>query len=123
MVKKCKFGILSKYHFDNILKEFEEQKILKVNYIYKKLNKSLEYFATLPLCYGWNSNLIKYIYLNAFSKTLTRREIVYDQDTEPEGFYIVKEGTFVVNKKYLILIDYHRFNKKFDKIDKYDYSF
>jgi CRP-like cAMP-binding protein len=59
----------------------------------------MEYFAKLPLCSGWNQNLVKYIYLNSFSKKLTRRELVYDEDQEPDGIYIIKEGTFIVNKK------------------------
>lgn len=49
------FAILEKKEFNEILKEKEEEKLLK----------EMGFFATLPFFQKWNFNLIKMLYLNS----------------------------------------------------------
>lgn len=60
-------AVLDKNDFGNILKEKEELKLLK----------EMGFFAKLPIFNGWNFNLVKLLYLNAFRVKYKKGDFVF----------------------------------------------
>ena len=79
-------AVLHKVHFNSILKRLEEQRQMK----------EMSFFAELPLFSEYNTNLIRFIYLNSFKFIYNRGQIVFREDEDVEYFYIVKSGDFEV---------------------------
>ena len=79
-------AVLHKVHFNSILKRLEEQRQMK----------EMSFFAQLPLFSEYNTNLIRFIYLNSFKFIYNRGQIVFREDEDVEYFYIVKSGDFEV---------------------------
>lgn len=84
--ENCHFMVLEKKFFILILKKKEEDKLFK----------EMEFFSKLPFFEGWNSNLIKLIYLNSFRISYSKNEKVFSEGDEPISVYIVTKGEFIV---------------------------
>ncbi|KAL4426768.1 hypothetical protein ABPG74_006546 [Tetrahymena malaccensis] len=83
-------AVLDKKEFGIILKEKEEQKLLK----------EMGFFAKLPFFNGWNFNLVKLLYLNAFRVKYKKGDIVFQEGQEPVAVYIITEGQFDLEKTF-----------------------
>jgi len=62
-------AVLEKKDFMLILKEKEEQKLLK----------EMGFFARLPFFEGWNFNLVKLLYLNVFRVKYHKKDFVFQE--------------------------------------------
>ncbi|EAR82597.3 cyclic nucleotide-binding domain protein (macronuclear) [Tetrahymena thermophila SB210] len=83
-------AVLDKKEFGIILKEKEEQKLLK----------EMGFFAKLPFFNGWNFNLVKLLYLNAFRVKYKKGDIVFQEGQEPVAVYIITDGQFDLEKTF-----------------------
>ncbi|KAL4466193.1 hypothetical protein ABPG72_011071 [Tetrahymena utriculariae] len=81
-------AVLDKKDFGIILKEKEEQKLLK----------EMGFFAKLPFFNGWNFNLVKLLYLNAFRVKYKKGDVVFQEGQDPVSVYIITDGQFDLEK-------------------------
>ena len=79
-------AVLNKKDFTEILKEKEEEKLLK----------EMGFFVKLPFFNGWNFNLVKHLYLNVFRVKYKKGDFVFQEGLEPNAVFIITEGTFDV---------------------------
>lgn len=107
------FMTLDKSSFLLILKQKEEEKLLK----------EMTFFAKLPFFEGWNFNLIKLLYLNSFRIKYIKNEKIFSEGDDPNKVFIITSGEFLVNLKInFFLIFIKQLFKEFD-YDKEDDEF
>ncbi|KAL4465077.1 hypothetical protein ABPG72_009455 [Tetrahymena utriculariae] len=86
----CHFATLDKREFNEILKEKEEEKLIK----------EMGFFASLPFFKGWNFNLVKLLYLNSVRVNFVKGDRIYKEGSEPLAVYIIVSGEFVLEKSF-----------------------
>ncbi|EAR98064.2 cyclic nucleotide-binding domain protein (macronuclear) [Tetrahymena thermophila SB210] len=86
----CHFATLDKKEFNEILKEKEEEKLIK----------EMGFFASLPFFKGWNFNLVKLLYLNSVRVNFVKGDRIYKEGSEPLAVYIIVSGEFVLEKSF-----------------------
>jgi hypothetical protein len=74
----------------------------------------MNYFSSFPLFEGCGFDLLRDIYLNAFTLNLYKNDIVFNENDDSDAVYIIKSGEICVIKKNKYIYIYYFFlkNKK-----------
>lgn len=94
----CHLATLNKHSFMKILKEDEENKVMK----------QIKFFARMPLFKMWNLNLLKLLYLNTFRVHFIKGQYLFKEGQPSIAVYIANQGEFTVSpfKTYLFRITF-----------------
>ncbi|KAL4496246.1 hypothetical protein ABPG72_012983 [Tetrahymena utriculariae] len=81
-------AVLVKEDFDQILKNFEEQ----------KLTQAAEFLDQVQPFSKWNQRRQITLYMNSHAEFYKINQVIYQEGSKPDSFYIIKSGTFAVMK-------------------------
>ncbi|EAS00751.1 cyclic nucleotide-binding domain protein (macronuclear) [Tetrahymena thermophila SB210] len=87
-LRETHVATLSKENFNKILKEHEEQKIMK----------EIQFFEKVPAFKDFNQKQIRYLCLNNKTLETQKNEVIYDEKDPCDCIYVIKEGEFEVYK-------------------------
>ncbi|EAR90203.2 cyclic nucleotide-binding domain protein (macronuclear) [Tetrahymena thermophila SB210] len=86
----CSFAILNKREFQTLIRQFEEEKLLK----------EMGFFAKLPIFQGWYFTKIRDIYQSTIKMKLKKNSIVFKEGQICQYVYIIAQGDFVAKMKF-----------------------
>ncbi|KAL4482264.1 hypothetical protein ABPG72_018045 [Tetrahymena utriculariae] len=86
----CSFAILNKREFQTLIRQFEEEKLLK----------EMGFFSKLPIFQGWYFTKIKDIYQSTIKMKLKKNSVVFKEGQICQYVYIINEGDFVAKMKF-----------------------
>ncbi|EAR89266.2 UbiA family prenyltransferase (macronuclear) [Tetrahymena thermophila SB210] len=81
-------AVLVKEDFDQILKNFEEQ----------KLTQAAEFLDQVQPFSKWNQRRQITLFMNSHAEFYKINQVIYQEGSKPDSFYIIKSGTFAVMK-------------------------
>ncbi|KAL4493571.1 hypothetical protein ABPG72_004064 [Tetrahymena utriculariae] len=97
---KSKYEALEDCYFATIsYKEFEQ---IMSNTKSKDLLYEISYYSRISFFSKWNMNTIKFIVQNSFKKQYKINQIVFDQQSAPDYWYIIREGEFSLQRCFEI---------------------
>ncbi|KAL4473862.1 hypothetical protein ABPG74_022726 [Tetrahymena malaccensis] len=89
-LQDCSFAILNKREFQTLIRQFEEEKILK----------EMGFFSKLPIFQGWYFTKIRDIYQSTIKMKLKKNSIVFKEGQICQYVYIIAQGDFVAKMKF-----------------------
>ncbi|KAL4479098.1 hypothetical protein ABPG73_022216 [Tetrahymena malaccensis] len=81
-------AVLVKEDFDQILKNYEEQ----------KLTQAAEFLDQVQPFSKWNQRRQITLFMNSHAEFYKINQVIYQEGSKPDSFYIIKSGTFAVMK-------------------------
>ncbi|KAL4444738.1 hypothetical protein ABPG74_015946 [Tetrahymena malaccensis] len=91
-IEDCYFATISYKEFEQIIGNTKSKDLLY----------EISYYSRISFFSKWNVNTIKFIVQNSFKKSFKINQIVFDQESAPDYWYIIREGEFSLQRSFEI---------------------